>query len=130
MEMKMNSVSLVGRLTKEPELQVTKTGKSLVKFILAVDGYEDHTDFISCIAWNKTGELLSQYCTKGSLISIVGRIETGSYEKDGAKVYTTTVVVSNLRFLDNKKKEQNKETDVDEEDENLTMDINDYDMPF
>ncbi len=109
----MNSVCLVGRLTRDPELRYTTSGMAVVRFTLAVDRRmskekrmeaeaknQPTADFISCTAWNKTAELIANYMQKGSRIGVEGRIQTGSYEKDGQRVYTTDVVVNNMEFLD------------------------------
>lgn len=109
----MNSVCLVGRLTRDPELRYTTSGMAVVRFTLAVDRRmskekrmeaeaknQPTADFISCTAWNKTAELIANYMQKGSRIGVEGRIQTGSYEKDGQRVYTTDVVVNQMEFLD------------------------------
>lgn len=108
----MNKVNLIGRTTKDIELRTTQSGKAVASFTLAVDRgikNEDGTkisDFISCKVWGKTAEVMSKYVLKGHRVGISGRIETGSYEKDGTKVYTTDVVVEGLDFLESKKTEQ------------------------
>lgn len=109
----MNNVSLVGRLTADPELRYTQDNRAYCRVYLAVDrglSKEDRdagkqsADFISCICWNKTAENLAKYMKKGSQVSIVGRIITGSYENnDGNTVYTTDVRVNQLHFLDRAK---------------------------
>ena len=123
----MNKVILVGRITGDLELKETQNGKSFCRLTLAVDRMkkEDGADFISCIAWGKTAEIMTKYLVKGSRIGIVGRIQTGSYDKDGRKIYTTDVVVSDLEFLDSKKKEETSEEYVEVPDN-----INDDDLPF
>ena len=111
----MNFVILIGRLTKDLELRKTSSGKSACKFNLAVTrDYKDAngeygTDFISCIAYNQTSELLCKYCKQGDLISVKGRIQTGNYEKNGEKVYTTDIIVEKISFLQSKK--ENKQED-------------------
>lgn len=108
----MNKVNLIGRTTKDIELRQTQSGKAVASFTLAVDRgikNEDGTkisDFISCKVWGKTAEVMSKYVLKGNRVGITGRIETGSYDKDGTKVYTTDVVVEGLDFLESKKTEQ------------------------
>lgn len=106
----MNKWHGIGRTTKDIELRYT-TGASqmaVARFTLAVnrrkrqDGTQE-ADFISCIAWGKTAEIMEKYVHKGDQIGIVGRIQTGSYDKDGHKVYTTDVVVEELEFLEKKK---------------------------
>ena len=109
----MNNVTLVGRLTKDVELKGSKNGDTVIaNFTLAVNrgGKDQGADFISCVAFNKTADLMEQYVGKGSQIGIQGRIQTGSYEdKDGNKRYTTDVIVDRLHFLDTKKKESEPE---------------------
>lgn len=97
----MNNVQLIGNLTKDIELRKTQNGKSVVNFTLAVARTfnREETDFIQCQAWEKTADLLSQYCHKGSKIGVTGQIQTGSYEKNGQTVYTTTVRVNNIDLL-------------------------------
>lgn len=102
----MNSVQLVGRLTKDPELKQTASGTSYCKFSLAVDRMKDkngnkETDFINCQAWGKQAEVICQYVQKGHRLGITGRIQTGKYQnKDGQTVYTTDVVINSMDFLE------------------------------
>ncbi len=105
----MNKVCLVGRLTADTELRYNSNNKAYARFNLAVNrnftnaNGEREADFISCVAWEKTAEIINQYFKKGSQIGVEGRIQTGSYEKDnGDKVYTTDIVVDNITFLDKK----------------------------
>lgn len=104
----MNSVQLVGRFTKEPEVRYTDGGSSVSKFTLAVDrAYSreggDSADFISCVAFGKTAEFIERYFHKGQRIGLNGRIQTGSYtNKDGVKVYTTDVVAERVEFVESK----------------------------
>ncbi len=98
-----NKAILVGRATKDFELKATQSGKQLTRFTLAVTGYNDSTNFITCIAWGKTAEFLCNYCGKGDLILVEGEITTGSYEKqDGTKVFTTDISVSRVQALESK----------------------------
>lgn len=105
----INRVVLVGRLTKSPELRKTQNGTNVCKFTLAVNrrvtgqGQPD-ADFISCVAWNKTADLMLQYLNKGSLIGIEGRLQTGRFtNNNGETIYTCDVMVDSLQFLDPKK---------------------------
>lgn len=98
----MNSVVLIGRITKDIELRRTQSGTACTTFTLAVKRMKEGADFITVVAWGKTAELISQYCYKGFMLGIKGRIETGSYEKDGRKIYTTQVVAENIEFLEKK----------------------------
>ena len=80
----MNRVILVGRLTRDPLLKKTQSGTSIVSFTIAVSrriaGQGQQADFISCVAWNKTAELMTQYLNKGAMIGIEGRIQSRSYD--------------------------------------------------
>ena len=104
----MNRTVLVGRLTKDVDLRKTPNGASVVQFTLAVNrkvktqGQAD-ADFINCVAWNKTADLMAQYLNKGALIGVEGRIQTRSYDdKDGKRVYITEVICESLTFLESK----------------------------
>lgn len=107
----MNKVIILGRLTKDIELKSTTSGKEVCQFNLAVtrnyknSNGEYESDFINCIAYGKTAELISKFTKKRDKIAIEGRIQTGSYEKDGKKVYTTDIIVENVSFVETKKKE-------------------------
>ena len=101
----MNSVSLVGRLTRDPEIKTTNSGSSYARFSIAVDRrWKDAgTDFINIVAFGKTSEFIERYFRKGQRIGINGRIQTGSYEgKDGKKVYTFDVIAENVEFVESK----------------------------
>jgi single-strand DNA-binding protein len=104
----MNSVSLMGRLTADPELKTTQNGISYCRFTLAANRYskdgEDTADFISCVAWRSTAEFICNYFLKGNKIALIGSIQTGSYtDKDGRKVYTTDVNTDKVFFCESKK---------------------------
>ena len=105
----MNIVSLVGRLTADPELKHTQSGVPMARFTVAVDrptksGDEKQADFISVTAWNKQAEFVSKYFSKGNRIALTGSIRTGSYTaQDGSKRYTTEVFADNIEFCDSKK---------------------------
>ena len=98
----MNLVCLIGRLTKDPELKTTQSGKSVCSFSLAVDGVKD-TDFINCVAWNKTAENLAKFKKKGEQIAITGRLTTRNYEdRNGNKRKAVEVTVNDLLFIGGK----------------------------
>lgn len=102
----MNNVQLVGRLTKDPEIRViAESQKSVARFIVAVNRNRNEADFISCVAFDKKAELLEKYFHKGDRIGVIGSIKTGSYEKDGRKVYTTEIYVDKIEFLQDKREE-------------------------
>lgn len=122
----MNNVSLIGRLTKDPDLKTTQSGLSVCRFTVAVDrpySKEKQTDFINCIAWRQTADFICKYFTKGQRIALIGSIQTGSYEKDGSKVYTTEVNVSNVEFCESKKQSETAKATED-------IPLVDDDLPF
>ena len=104
----MNSVQLIGRLTRDPEIRYTDGGASIARFSLAVDRRFKQengadADFINIVAFGKTAEFIEKYFHKGMKIALNGRIQTGSYtDKDGKKVYTTDVVAENVEFCESK----------------------------
>jgi single-strand DNA-binding protein len=105
----MNSVNLVGRLTRDPEVRYSDGGTSIARFTIACDrrfkkaGDAQTADFIGCIAFGKTAEFVEKFFHQGMKIGADGRIQTGSYtNKDGQKVYTTDVVVENVEFVESK----------------------------
>lgn len=105
----MNKVILMGRLTRDPDIKYTagEEATCIARFTLAVDRRfkKDEADFIGCVAFGKTGEFIEKYVKKGTKLAITGRIQTGSYEKDGQKIYTTDVVVEEAEFAESKKAE-------------------------
>ena len=109
----MNRVMLIGRLTAKPELRYTNANLPYTRFNLAVNRTfsnaqgQRETDFISVIVWRKQAENVCNYLDKGSLVSVEGRIQTGSYDaQDGSKRYTTDVVADNVQFLESKGQSQ------------------------
>lgn len=110
----MNVVTLMGRLSKDPELRYSPQGMANTRITVAVDrGYNQQkrqeveaqnqptADFINCVAFGKTAELIANYFNKGNRIGLEGRIQTGSYDKqDGTRVYTTDVLVSLVEFIE------------------------------
>ncbi|WP_163099454.1 single-stranded DNA-binding protein [Peribacillus alkalitolerans] len=115
----INQVILVGRLTKDPELRYTPEGKAVSNITLAVnrnfknaDGDYD-ADFVHCTIWKRTAENLVQYCQKGSLIGISGRIQTRNYSNpEGKKVYVTEVVAEGVKFIGNRTPSPSKEREL------------------
>ena len=115
----MNKVILVGRLTRDPDVRWTQGQNQTctARFTLAVDrkykkeGEEQSVDFISCVAFGKTGEFIEKYCHQGTKLVVEGRIQTGSYtNRDGNKVYTTDVVVESCEFAEKKNNEGSSES--------------------
>jgi single-strand DNA-binding protein len=106
----MNKVTLMGRITKELEIKYSASNMALLSFTVAVNRRKkDETDFISCKAFDKTAENIAKYFKKGAMIAVCGRIQTGNYEKDGKKVYTTDVMVDEFHFTGEKKDEQEQQ---------------------
>ena len=103
----MNSVVLVGRLAADPKSYNANSGSVIMRFTVACDrrfkqeGQPD-ADFISCIAFGKTGEFVEKYFHKGMKIGLTGRIQTSNYEKDGVKYYNTDVIADNVEFVESK----------------------------
>ena len=107
--MALNYSVLMGRLARDPELRRTNAGKAVASFTIAVDnfGKDNGASFISCVAWDKTGEFVSNYFLKGSPIVVEGRLQTRQYEnKEGKKQTVTELVVTQAHFCG--KKEENK----------------------
>ena len=109
----LNYITIMGRLTRDPELRRTGSGVAVASFTLAVDrdfGKNDNgereTDFIDCVAWRQTGEFVSKYFTKGRMAVVSGRLQIRSWnDKDGNKRRTAEVVADNVYFGDSKREE-------------------------
>lgn len=125
----MNKANLIGRVTKDIEVKQA-TNTMVAKFTLAVNRRkkDDGADFISCTAFGKTAEAMGQYVHKGDRVGIVGRIQTGSYEKDGNKFYTTDIIVEELDFLEGKR--QDAEATATQGDSDFMTPTNTDDLPF
>ena len=111
----LNHITIMGRLTRDPELRRTGSGIAVASFTVAVDrdfgkneNGEKETDFIDCVAWRQTGEFVSKYFTKGSMIVVSGRLQIrGWTDKDGNKRRTAEVVADNCYFGESKRSEGN-----------------------
>ena len=130
-----NKVILTGRLTKDPEVRYSQGDNPtcIARYTLASDrkyskGDDKQTDFINCVAFGKSGEFVEKYLKKGTKILVTGRIQTGSYEKDGKKYYTTDVVVEEHEFCESKG--SGEATPAAGEGEFMQMDANSADLPF
>lgn len=100
----INVAVIAGHLTKDVELSKTQNGNSVAKFTVAVNGYNNTTDFINCVAWNKLADIVNMYCKKGDLVTIEGRISVRNYEnQQGQRIYITEVVADSVQFLSYKK---------------------------
>ncbi|WP_195454351.1 single-stranded DNA-binding protein [Ligilactobacillus ruminis] len=104
----MNSVNLIGRLTKDVDLRYTQSGLAVGRFSVAIDrpkkdGQDNGADFPNCVAYGKTAENLANYVHRGEMVGVTGCIRTGSYTgKDGRKVYTTDISVASVQFLNSR----------------------------
>ena len=111
----MNKVILMGRLTRDPEVRHTQEGLAIARYSLAVDRIKKgEADFPNCIAFGKGAEFAEKYLKKGMKICVSGRIQTGSYtNKEGAKVYTTDIIIEQQEFAESKKQEEPEPTPED-----------------
>lgn len=151
----LNRVVLVGRLTRDPDLRYTASGRAVANFTIAVNRPftnqqgDREADFINCVIWNKPAENLANYMSKGNLIGIDGNLQSRSYDgQDGKRIYVTEVLAASVQFLESKNKTQNQEpnhqpsyqpanqssyqqTQQASSHENLEpIDISDDDLPF
>ena len=139
----MNAFNGIGRLTKDTKLTYTSNNKAFTRFSLAINrrfkspNGEYETDFLNCICWGKVAENVDRFVNKGDMVAVQGRIQTGSYEKDGIRHYTTDVVCDNVEFLETKKTDQRSEqphvpdyTQPAQEREAIKLDISSSDLPF
>lgn len=105
----LNQTVLVGRLVRDPELKETESGKKLTRITLAVPrSYKNlkgeyETDFIDCTLWTGIAESTTEYCKKGDILGVKGRIQTRSFEVNDEKKFVTEVVAEKVTFLSNKK---------------------------
>lgn len=130
----MNKVVLLGTLVRDVELRFTKNDMAVANFTIAVrrevknkDGNYD-SDFVSCVAYGKLGEIINSHFKKGSRILLDGKIQTGSYDgQDGKKVYTTDIVVNQINFIDKVEKEV-----VEKSNSEIIRDVatGNYQLPF
>lgn len=151
----INNVTLVGRLTKDPDLRYTQSGTAVGQFTLAVNrNFTNHqgdreADFINCVIWRKAAESFANYARKGTLIGLTGRIQTRNYDnQQGQRVYVTEIVVENFQLLESKevndqrrsskldqatfdKKATEKPDPLDSFSKDVSpIDISDDDLPF
>ncbi len=108
----LNQIVIAGRLVSDPEITTTDNNKKRTYITVAVprsykniDGTYD-TDFIRCTLWNGIAESTCEYCKKGDIVGVKGRIQTSSYEKDGEKVYSVDVIAEKVSFLSSKKTDE------------------------
>lgn len=114
----INSVVLVGRLTKDIELRKTQSGLSVASFTIACDrrlsqeqrnNNEQSADFISCVAWRGSADFLGKYAHKGDTVGVEGKIQTRNYDRDGQRVYVTEVLANSVNLLHSKQPVQSQE---------------------
>lgn len=118
----LNHITLMGRLTKDPELRTTQTGTAVTSFALAVDrDYgEKQTDFVDCVSWGKTAEFVSKYFSKGQMAIVSGRLQSRIWtDKAGAKRVNWEVVTDNVYFGERKRSEAPVFTDEPEDEEEI-----------
>ena len=137
----LNSTCLVGRLTKDAELRYTTNNQAVATFTLAVNrnfksqNGEREADFINCVIWRQQAENLANWCKKGALIGITGRIQTRNYEdRQGQRVYVTEVVADSFQLLESRKDREGGQSQgysqPDFRRNASPMDISDDDLPF
>ena len=145
----INNVTIVGRLTRNPELNKTQTGTSVTNFTLAANrrfGNTEQADFINCVAWKHSAEFLYKYMRKGNLIGVVGRIQSRTYDDDtGRTIYVQEVVAEQVQALESKASRDNKQNnynnyhqttgnnqdnDFNQMIEDNDLDITSDDLPF
>ena len=137
----INKVILMGRLTKDPELRHTNSGTPVTSFSIAINngyGEKQQTDFVNCVAWNKTAEFVTKNFTKGKMIIVIGRISTRSWEtQDGKRAYVTEVTANEVSFGESKTSPQLNthqtaaQPPMQDGDEDFTpLDEDDDDLPF
>lgn len=142
----LNNWTGTGRLTKQPELRYTQTGVAVLSYTLAVDrtfknaNGEKETDFIMCVAFRKTAEIMAEHLNKGSLIGVTGRVQTRNYENNqGQRVYVTEIVTDNFVFLESKNQSNqnnqqnttnNQQKQTNKPDDNPFANIGADDNPF
>ena len=137
----INNVTLVGRLTRDPELKYTPSNIAITTFNLAVNrnfkgaNGEREADFINCMIWRKQAELFADWCKKGNLVGITGRIQTRSYDnQQGQRVYVTEVVAETFQPLEKRDNSANQ-SNIEEQmpasfGTTNPLDISDDDLPF
>ena len=132
----MNTITLLGRLTKNPEARYTSTGKAVTLFTLAInrpytnsDGQRE-ADFINCQAWGKTAEVVGNHVSKGDRLLVEGRLQIRSYtDKEGVKRYATEVVVNRVEFIE-QKKDSNVKTEASPMNDFGSADFEQDSIPF
>ena len=126
----INRVVMVGRMTRDPELRRTQNGSAVTSFTLAMNrpkrnDEEQQADYISCVTWNKVAENVAQYCSKGSLVGVEGRLRSRTYDNaQGQRVYVTEVVCDSVQFLETRAQRERNQSSM-----NQGMINNQYSQP-
>lgn len=116
----INRVVMVGRMTRDPELRRTGSGAAVTSFTLALnrnynsaDGQQ--ADYISCVVWNKVAENVAQYCSKGSLVGVEGRLRSRTYDNaQGQRIYVTEVVCDSVQFLETRAQRERNQSSMNQ----------------
>ena len=119
--MDMNNVSLIGRLTKDPELKFTPSGKAVCSFSIANNKMKEGVNFFNIVTWGKTAEYVSSYVKKGNRVAIEGRLEQRSWESEQGKRSTVEIVAERIQGLEKKS---------DNESQPVQQNLPDEDVPF
>lgn len=130
----INRVVMVGRMTRDPELRRTGSGAAVASFTLALnrnynsaDGQQ--ADYISCVVWNKVAENVAQYCSKGSLVGVEGRLRSRTYDNaQGQRVYVTEVVCDSVQFLETRAQRERNQSSMNQGMTNQNS-MNQYSQP-
>lgn len=130
----INRVVMVGRMTRDPELRRTGSGAAVTSFTLALnrnynsaDGQQ--ADYISCVVWNKVAENVAQYCSKGSLVGVEGRLRSRTYDNaQGQRVYVTEVVCDSVQFLETRAQRERNQSSMNQGMTNQNS-MNQYSQP-
>lgn len=130
----MNKVILMGRLCKEPEVK-GEGDKKVARYSLAVDRRftksDDKTDFLNIVVFGKGAEFTEKYLKKGTKVLVTGRIQTGSYEKDGKKVYTTDIIAEDQEFAESKSASESNSSPTSSDGDFMEIPADSLsDMPF
>ena len=132
----INRVVLVGRLTRDAEIRKTGSGITMATFTVACDrqkkkdDQESQADFIRCIAWRQSAEYMEKYSAKGMVVAVDGRLQTGSYEKEGQTHYTTDVICDNVRIVESKKQTSSEPRAVSTESHSMKDYANEVSQDF
>lgn len=127
----MNVFCFSGNITKDIDLRSTNTGKQVANFSIAINEGKDKTLFLNCVAWDKTGELISQYCKKGDRLSGSGKIDIRKWtDKEGKDQWTTEIIVNQFDFPPKRTAEQSSDVGMTGNMPSAKDDLDDSSIPF